>query len=212
MKIVSIILARGGSKSIPKKNIVPLKGRPLIYYSIATSKKSKVQETWVCSDSDEILNISKKYGAKTLKRPEYLATDKSKSDESLLFFSKSVEFDILVFIQPTSPLLKFNYINCAIDKILNNDFDSVFSANLEHWLPRWSIDVKPVNWNVEKRPMRQDVDPCFVENGAFYVTKRENLLKSGLRYSGKIGCVSMPTSESFQLDSYDDLAIIEKLL
>jgi CMP-N,N'-diacetyllegionaminic acid synthase len=212
MKIVSVILARGDSKSIPKKNIIPIKGRPLIYYSIINSKKSKADETWVCSDNDEILKISEDFGAKILKRPSALATDKSKSDESLLFFAENVMFDILVFIQPTSPLLKFNYINDAISKIKNNEYDSVFSANVEHWLPRWSIDLKPVNWDVGKRPMRQDVSPCFVENGAFYVTKRESLLKSGLRYSGKIGCVTMPASESFQLDSYDDLSIIEKLL
>jgi N-acylneuraminate cytidylyltransferase len=212
MKIVSVILARGGSKSIPKKNLISIKGKPLIYYSIINSKNSITDETWVCSDSDEILKISKEYGAETIKRPKKLATDKSKSDESLLFFADKVEFDILVFIQPTSPLLKTKYINDGISKVKSGEFDSIFSANLEHWLPRWSLSLIPINWDVKKRPMRQDVESCFVENGAFYVTKRKNLLESGLRYSGKIGCVSMPPSESFQLDSYDDLAIIEKLL
>jgi CMP-N,N'-diacetyllegionaminic acid synthase len=212
MKIVSVILARGGSKSIPKKNLISIKGNPLIYYSIINSKKSIADETWVCSDSDEILKISKEYGAETIKRPKRLATDKSKSDESLLFFADKVEFDILVFIQPTSPLLKTKYINDGINKVKLGEFDSIFSANLEDWLPRWSLGLIPINWDVKKRPMRQDVESCFVENGAFYVTKRKNLLESGLRYSGKIGCVSMPPSESFQLDSYDDLAIIEKLL
>jgi N-acylneuraminate cytidylyltransferase len=212
MKIISVILARGGSKSIPKKNIISIKGKPLIYYSINNSKKSMVEETWVCSDDDEILCISKKYNAKIIKRPAELATDKSISEESLLFFAKNVEFDILVFIQPTSPLLNYKYINEAIIKVKNNEYDSIFSAHLEHWIPRWSLELKPINWNIEKRPMRQDVDSCFVENGAFYVTKKDNLIQSGLRYSGKVGCVIMKASEGFQLDSYDDLSLIKKLI
>jgi len=212
MKVISVILARGGSKSIPKKNIINIKGKPMIYYTIKSSINSISEETWVCTDDEEISNISKNNGAKVLIRPAEIATDTSSSEDSLLFFASKINFDILVFIQPTSPLLKSVYLNEAISMVKNNEFDSVFSASLEHWLPRWTKNTTPINWDINKRPRRQDVDDCFIENGAFYVTKKENLLKSSLRYSGRIGKVIMPYSESFQVDSYDDLAIIEKLI
>ena len=68
------------------------------------------------------------------------------------------------------------------------------------------------NWDPSKRPMRQDIDKNYVENGAFYITKRENLIKFGMRYSGKIGVYEMPFSRSFQIDTWDDLKIVEKMM
>jgi len=212
MKTVSVILARGGSKSIPRKNIINIKGKPMIYYTINSSLQSKVDETYVCTDDIEIFNLSESFGAKCLMRPPELATDNSPSEDSLLFFADQIDFDLLVFIQPTSPLLKYNYINEGINYIIEDFYDSVFSVSSEHWLPRWDKEMKPINWQTNKRPRRQDMDECFIENGAFYITKKENLLESKLRYSGRIGGVVMPYSESFQVDSYDDLAIIEKLI
>ena len=134
-KIVSVILARGGSKGIPQKNIVDINGQPLISYTIETSINSNVSKTWVSTDDDEIKSISLKYGAKVLDRPLKYATDISKSEDALLHFANNVDFDILVFIQPTSPLLKPKYINEGIKMI--DQYDSVFSVYKEHWLPRW---------------------------------------------------------------------------
>jgi len=205
-------LARGGSKGIPNKNMVLLKNKPMIKYVLDSSLNSMVDETWVCSDSIDILNFSNTLGAKVLLRPKELATDTSPSEDSLLFFCKNVNFDVLVFIQPTSPLLKSKYINEGVLKIKNKEYDSVFSVSEEHWIPRWTKELTPINWDVKNRPRRQDMDVCYIENGAFYITKKKNLLHSKLRYSGKKGFVIMPYSESFQVDSYDDLAIIEKLI
>ena len=73
-------------------------------------------------------------------------------------------------------------------------YESVFSAYREHWLPRWNKSVKPIGWDLKKRPMRQEIDEVFVENGAFYITSRSNLIHSGLRYSGKTGIFEMPFS------------------
>lgn len=214
MKIVSVILARGGSKGIPKKNIIKLKDNPLISYVIKESLKSNVNETWVCTDDSEIGEISKIFGAKVLYRPSELALDNSKSEESLLFFSKNIDFDIMVFIQPTSPLLTYEYINKGIDLILEGKYESVFSAYKEHWLPRWTIseNPKPINWEIGNRPMRQDMPETFVENGAFYIISKNNLLKNKLRYNLNVGIIDMPYSKSFQVDSNDDLEIIKKMI
>ena len=99
MKIVSLIPARKGSKGIKNKNLIDLCGKPLIQYSIEASINSLVEETWVSSDSDEILEISKNLGAKTIKRPKELSEDNSTSESALLHFAKNTDIVILVFIQ-----------------------------------------------------------------------------------------------------------------
>jgi len=213
MKIVSVILARGGSKGIPSKNIIDLKGKPLISYTIQASQKSNVDSTWVSTDCPTIKTISETLNANVIDRPKEISGDFSKSEEALLHFSKKIDFDILVFIQPTSPLLKSEDINQGIKLLLNdNKCSSVFSVYKQHWLPKWSLDIEPLNWDVKNRPMRQEVDEEYIENGAFYITKKNDLLNSKLRYSGKKNVVIMPYLRSFQIDTLDDLNLIEGLL
>tara|TARA_B100001750_G_C15499596_1_gene596302 strand:+ start:283 stop:921 length:639 start_codon:yes stop_codon:yes gene_type:complete len=212
MKILSLITARGGSKEIPKKNLIKIKGKPLIYYSINASLKSKVSQTWVSSDSDEILSVASSFGAKTIDRDISLSNDKVMTDPTLVDFAHRVKFDYLVFIQPTSPLIKPEYINKGLDLIINNNLDSVFSVTKEHWLPRWNNKVEPIDWNIFNRPRRQDKNSIFVENGMFYITSVKNLLKNKLRYGGKMEFVEIPLKDSFQLDTNEDLELLNKLL
>ena len=219
MKIVSIIPARGGSKGIPNKNIKDINGQPLISYNIEASIKSNIDETWISTDDDVISNISSKYGAKVLKRPEYLADDNASSDDVLLHFAENVEFDILVFLQCTSPLTTFEDINGAI-KLLNTcEFDSVLSVCDNHggWLCggfTWEIIGKQASpdYDINNRPRRQDCTPSFRENGAIYVTTRDALLKSKCRISGDIGLYIMPRQRSFEIDEPEDLIEIRKFL
>ena len=210
MKTVALILARGGSKGIPNKNIHLLGGLPLIEYTINAAKYSNVDEVWVSTDSVYIKTICKSLGANVVDRPAELATDTSPSEEALLHFAENQEFDTLVFIQPTSPLLKPSHKNSGIDMM--KEHDSVFSAYKEHWLPRWNLDVSPSNFNNNERPRRQDREDVYVENGAFYVTTKENLLTFRVRVSGKIGVYEMPFQDSFQVDDWEDLTLLEKLL
>lgn len=214
MKIVSVILARGGSKGIPNKNIIDLNGEPMISYVIKSSSKSKVDETWVSTDCANIKKVSLLFGASVLDRPTSIADDFSKSEDALLHFADNVQFDILVFIQPTSPLLLSSDINKGLDMITDTGsaYDSIFSAYKDHWIPRWNSNIKPHNWDINKRPMRQEKSYRFVENGAFYITKRNNLISSQLRYSGNIGISEMPNYRSFQVDTLDDLKLIGNLL
>ncbi len=209
MKIISLIPARGGSKGIPLKNIVELDGKPLISYTIEASKQSNVDETWVSTDSNDISSVSRTYGAKIIDRPYEISKDTSQSEETLLHAAYQVDFDILVFIQPTSPLITSEDINKGLEMM--NEYDSVFSVTKEHWIPRWTMNVEPFEWEIDNRPMRQDKPEMYVENGAFYITKRKNLLDSKLRYSGKKGVVEMPLSRSFQVDTMEDLELIRSL-
>ena len=209
-KIVSVILARGGSKGIPRKNIINLGNKPLINWTINSSLKSNVSETWVSTEDKEIAKVAKDAGAKILNRPSNLATDISSSEDSLLHFAKNVDFNILVFIQPTSPLLNYNDINKGL--LMMKNYDSVFSVYEEHWVPKWTRDSKTYNFNKSYLPRRQDKESLYIENGAFYITTKENLLKSKLRYSGTIGMMEMPLWRSFQVDTLDDLTLINKLI
>lgn len=212
MKAVTIIPARGGSKGIRKKNIIEINGKPLLYYSVNASMCSNVDDTFVCTDDNEIKNIASSIGAKVLIRPGYLADDIIMPDPTLVYFASKVNFDILVFLQPTSPLVKKEYINKGLKMIESGQYDSVFSVTEEHWLPRWNNKINPIEWDINDRPRRQDMPINFVENGMMYITKRKTLLKTNLRYGGKMGIVKIPLKESFQLDSNEDLELIKKIL
>lgn len=212
MKIVSVILARGGSKGIPNKNIIDVDGKPLISYSINASLNSNVDETWVSTDSKQIAIVSEGYGAKVLDRPAELATDTSSSDDSLVHFASKVDFDILLFIQPTSPLINSEYINSGIDMMKSGKYDSVFTGYKREWDAVWDKNGNPIGWNIYKRPRRQDVEEQWIEDGMFYMTKREHLLASKLRYSGNMGIVKIHQKDSLEVDTLEDLDFIREII
>ena len=207
IKIVSLIPAREGSKGIPNKNLINLSGKPLINYAIEASKKSLVNETWVSSDSDEILNISKRFGAKTIKRPLKFANDVASSESALLHFAENVDFEILVFIQCTVPLIKPQDINQGLEKM--KKFDSIVSIS-ETSQMFWD-DNGPL-YDINNRTRRQDGIKRYIETGSFFITSKENLLKFKNRLSGNIGFVKIPKYRSFDIDDYDDLKIVETLI
>ena len=207
MKIVSLIPARKGSKGIKNKNLIDLCGNPLISYSILASKNSLVQETWVSSDSDEILAVSKKLGAKTIKRPSEFSGDDATSESALIHFAKEIDFDILVFIQCTVPLIKSIDINKGIEKM--KKFDSIVSVS-ETTQMFW--DANGPLYDIHNRLRRQDSVKKYIETGSFFITSKEKLLKSKNRLSGNIGFVEIPKHRSFDIDDYDDLKIVKTII
>ena len=120
MKIVSLTLARGGSKGVPRKNIISVNDRPLISYVIDASLESKVDETWVSTEDGQIATVSEMCGAKVIRRPDDMAQDTSKGEEALLHFANNVDFfiassrsgetlDAASYIQDLSSRLYFIY-------------------------------------------------------------------------------------------------------
>jgi CMP-N,N'-diacetyllegionaminic acid synthase len=216
MKIVTFIPARGGSKGIPGKNIRLVNGTPLIHYNIIASLNSKSDETWVSSDSDNILEISGQCSQdiKLLKRPDELANDTASSESALLHFAENVDFDIVVFLQCTSPLTLSKDINNAID--LMDKYDSVISVCKDHggWLCggfNWYEGGK-AEYDINNRPRRQDMTPRYRENGAIYITTKNGLLNSKCRLNGNVGLYTMPRQRSFEIDEKEDLKEIEMYL
>jgi CMP-N,N'-diacetyllegionaminic acid synthase len=213
IKIKTVILARGGSKGIPQKNIALVNGNPLISYCIKASLDSNVDETWVSTDSDEIATVAKFYGANVVMRPNEISGDNAQSEDALLhFLNRMEEFDFLVFIQPTSPLLTPEVINKGISFILSGQYDSILSAYVKDWEAQFDQNMNPMNWDMNNRPRRQDIGDIIVENGALYITTVEQLKKSKRRYGGKMGYVEMGLLESVQIDKPNDIALVERIM
>ncbi len=207
-KSVTVIPARGGSKGIPKKNIVDINGKPLITYAIEASIKSKSDETWVSTENDEISEIAKKYGAKVLNRPENIATDDASSESVLLHFIKEVDdFDILIFLQATCPLVEGSDINKAL--ALMENYDSVISVSkFDQML--W-MGSKPM-YDINNRQRRQNLEQRFVETGSIFMTTKEGLLRSKNRINGKVGFLEVPKWRSIDIDTYEDLELARKIM
>ena len=110
---------------------------------------------------------------KVIDRPSKLADNIIMPDESLVHFAENIPFDILIFIQPTSPFVSPSIINKAISLITKKGFDSGFTANRQHWKPLWDNNLNPIDWEINYRPRRQDRPTLYSENGMLYVTRKK---------------------------------------
>ncbi len=222
-EVLAIIPARGGSKGIPGKNFYPISGKPLISYAIEAALESRcVNRIIVSTDDKKITEVSSAYGAETVQRPVEISGDDHQSEEALLHVIEHLEVnekyipEWLIFIQCTSPLLLPEDIDEAYKVASTGKYDSVFSAYEEHFMGRWQYNknniVNPVNYKLDKRPMRQELPREFVENGAIYVLRTEHLKQTKTRFGEKCGISIMPLERSFQVDTLEDIALIEKII
>lgn len=220
MKIVCIIPARGGSKRLKNKNILPLNGKALIAYSVERAITSKnIDATFVSTDNEEIAEIANKYGAETIFRSKEISGDNATSESALLHVLSELRDrghnpEIIVFLQCTSPLRKTDDIDNAINKFIKEEADSLFSAcRFDKYI--WSVDkskISPLNYDYNKRWREQDFPPQYLENGSIYVFKTSVLEKYNNRLGGKISFYEMSYLNSFQIDSLEDFTLIEYLL
>ena len=215
MKTVAFIPARGGSKSIKEKNIMPLGGKPLIYWSVfACVNSSNIDKVFVSTDSEKIKNAVESFGfekVEVISRSSETAIDTATSESALIEFCQNYEFDKVVFLQATSPLTKAADIDGGLLKLMSEGADSLISV-VHNFQFLWDIKGNPVNYNPQKRPRRQDWDGYYIENGAFYISSRKNILESQCRISGKISYWEMSSKTIFEVDEPNDWKIIERLL
>lgn len=221
-EVLAVIPARGGSKGIPLKNIIPFCGKPLIAWSIENALRAKcVSRVVVSTDDDKISEISIAHGAEVIKRPDEISGDFDITERALIHVldrldeSEQYKPDWLVFLQCTSPLLTADDIDAAFEIASVHGYDSVFSAYAQHFMGRWQKadddTVQPVNYDPARRPMRQEVKQEFVENGALYVLRPESLRQNNLRFGRRNGVYVMPLERSFQIDTEEDVYLVEKL-
>ncbi len=211
---IALIPLRGGSKGIPKKNIKLIAGKPLCAWVLESAVACDlIDDVYVSTDSEEISQVvdDLNIGVKLIVRPPELATDSASTESVMLHFAENVDFDVLTTIQATSPLLNTLHLENAIKQFTNKQFDSMLSAvRTKRFF--WNDNGTPINYEPEKRPRRQDFNGTLMENGAFYLTKRNILEKYNCRLGGKVGVFEMPEETTLEIDEPDDWYAIERLL
>lgn len=217
---VVMIPARGGSKSIPLKNIKEIAGQPLIYWSLDAAVNSKlVDKVFVSTDSEEIKKKVLEYNKPNKEKIEVITRSPecsidTASTESVMFdFSERVDYENMVLIQCTNPLIKTEDIDNAIK--IHPNFDSVLSTVVQkrfYWNLNEDGSITEIGHSIKKRPRRQDWNGVLAENGSIYIISKENLYKGKCRLYGKIGTYIMDDSSYYEIDEDTDWIIIENLL
>lgn len=217
-RIIAVIPARGGSKGIPGKNLKMIAGRSLIRRTIdSLMATGLVDDVYVSSDSEEILNEATRYGANAIKRPEELSSDQASSESALLHALKITgedsKADLLVFCQATSPFIESKDLRQAITGVSRGEADVVFSATESHAFLWRKTDegMEGINHDKTFRLRRQDMDPEYRETGAFYVMKTQGFVESKHRFFGKVACQVTDSRFAIDIDEPADLDLARML-
>lgn len=215
---IAFIPVRGGSKSIPLKNIKLLNGKPLVYWTARAAQEAKcVDKLIIATDSEKIKKTVLEFGFSKLEvfdRSAENAQDTSSTESVMLEYLAQANADNLILIQATSPLLKSEHIDGMFETLTNSDADSIFSGVREkqfHWIEGIN-GVEPINYDYKNRPRRQDFQGIIAENGACYINSVENILRDKCRLSGKILAYELPLETAYEIDEESDWVIVENLM
>ena len=200
---IAFIPVRGGSKSIPLKNIKILNGKPLVYWTTkAANDADCVDKVIIATDSDEIKNVVQNFDLSKVeifdRNPEN-ATDTASTESVMLEFISQSNLnpeDNFFLIQATSPLLKSEHIENMYKKFLTSGADSIVSGVVEK----------------RNRPRRQEFEGLVAENGACYINSVGNILRDKCRLSGRINFFELPSYTAYEIDEEEDWLIIEALM
>ena len=224
---LAIIPARGGSKGLPGKNIKELCGKPLISWSIESGFKSKyIDEVMVTTDSKEIANISKLYGANVpFLRPDYLSSDIATTFDAVKhaidFYKNEIqkEFDYIILLEPTSPLREAIDIDNAIEILFDSNADSIVGiCKTEDQNPAFLVkkDLKGFISGYENINMtvlrRQDIKSVYFFEGTVYISKTNVLLEKKTFYHQKTIGYEVPKYKSLEIDDMDDFIMAEAMM
>ena len=224
MKYLVVIPARGGSKGIPHKNIKPLGGKPLIYYSIDIARQFTTDENiCVTTDDAEIISVVEQHGLKVpFVRPAELATDTCGSSEVIqhayqFFADKGVKYDAIVLLQPTSPFRKVEFIKEAV-ALYDESVDMVTSVRPAACNPYYDgfeenkdglLVVSKGDGTIERR---QEAPKVWQQNGSIYVINPKSLIEKGMGGFTKIKKYAMPETYSVDLDTMLDWKMAELII
>lgn len=221
IECLAIIPARGGSKGIPRKNILPLAGKPLIAYNIEQARRSRyITRLIVSTDDAEIAAVAQRYGAEVVWRPPEISGDTASSEAALLHTlehlhrAEDYRPEILVFLQCTSPLTLAEDIDGTIQVLLDEGADSALAVIPFHYFlwRRDGEDAVGINHDKRYRPLRQERQPQYLESGAVYVMRVSGFLQARHRFFGRTALYIMPAERRLEIDDPVDLKIAEVLL
>ena len=218
MRNIAFVPLRGGSKSIPLKNIKIFCGKPLVFWVLKElSASKKIDQIIVATDSKEILRTIKSFNFTNLAIYERLpqnANDNSSTESVMLEYINQSDIEPntnFILVQATSPFTKSYDFDNAIEMLEKEGFDSIISCStFKRFI--WNENGTPINYDHINRPRRQDFEGSLIENGAFYINKVRNILESKNRLSGNIGIYKMPEFTSLEIDEPVDWIIAEKLM
>ena len=211
MKILAVIPARAGSKGIPNKNIRIIGGHPLIYYAIKNAlNSSMVTDIIVTTDSEEVKIIAEQMGAKVKWRDAKLCGDAVTLDAVIYDAIPNEQWDYVITMQPTSPTLKVDTLDNAIRYAINNDLDTLISAINAPHLSWGEKDGKKIP-NYTERLNRQYMPPCYMETGAFVVSKA-NVVTINTRIGKKVDVFELSEEEAHDVDTFEDLQSVAATL
>ena len=218
MKTIAFIPVRGGSKSIPLKNIKPFCDKPLVCWNIeALETCDLVDEIIVATDSDAIEQVvAKRPYAKTrvYRRSAENACDTASTESVMLEYIRYANLPadvVFMLVQATSPLTQTVHFTEALQQYASGKYDSMLTC-VRNKRFFWNTDGTSMNYDYRHRPRRQEFEGMLMENGAFYINKVVNIIQSGNRLSGKIGIYEMPDYTSFEIDEPDDRQVMENLM
>ena len=218
MHNIAFIPVRGGSKSIPLKNIKDMCGKPLVYWTVlAASECEAVDEVVVSTDSEQIRETVLSFQlpkVTVVGRSEEVSTDTASTESVMLEYAKDHTFDNIALVQATSPLLTAKDLQNGFDELAKEGVDSVISCVEQKRFQqnrKENGEAYPMNYDVFKRPRRQEFDAYYTENGAFYMISRALLLKTGNRLAGSMRIVEMPQASFLEIDEPEDWEIISLL-
>jgi len=218
LNILVVIPARGGSKGIPRKNLRLLGEKPLLYYSINNALNSKYNlDVFVSSEDDEILNTAQKFGAKIHKRNSNIADDKTTLDPVIYdcyIHTKQAEnkdYDLIITMQPTSPLLLTKSLDSAIGRMLSNTSVDTIIASKDATHLSWRKENNQYIPNYIERVNRQYLTPEFTETGGFLIT-RDTVITENNRIGENVDLEILSNGEEIDIDTYEDWSLCEYYL
>ena len=220
-KILAIIPARGGSKRLPRKNVLDLNGEPLLAWSIKAGLRSKyIDKVVVTSDDADILNIAKYYGVLSINRPIELSSDTATTFDAVEHAIENIKYyDYIVLLQPTSPLRTEWHIDKAIEFLINKEADAIVSVCEMDHSPLWSNTLDDTLSMAEfltksiKNKRSQDLDSYYRINGAIYICDTKKLLKEkGFFIENRIYAFKMDGETSIDIDNEIDFQLADLIL
>lgn len=219
-EVVAIIPARGGSKGVPRKNVLPLAGKPLIAHMIdAARTASMVSRVVVSTDDDEIADVAVQFGADVVRRPAAIAGDLSRSEDALihaidsLFQTENYAPDILVMLQCTSPLTAPEDIDGTIKKMIDHGADTALAVTDFHyflWHEGPDGEALAVNHDKSVRLMRQERTPEYLETGAVYAMDVAGFRAARHRFFGRTVIHHTPPQRRLEIDDPEDFRVAEE--
>lgn len=215
---LAFIPVRGGSKSIPLKNITPFCGKPLVYWNIAALQKTNgVDKIIVATDSPQIKETVAAFGFDKVKiydRRAENAVDTASTESVMLEYIDAANLPndiVFMLVQATSPLTQGIHFAEGLRLYKSGGYDSLLSC-VRNKRFFWNDDGTPMNYDYRTLPRRQDFGGMFMENGAFYISTVENIKRDKNRLSGRIGIYEMPEYTATEIDEPDDWLVLEHLM